>query len=422
MNDRPLRVCLLSYRGNPRTGGQGIYIRHLARELAALGHRVDVWSGPPYPEIEDGDGVRLVPVPSLDLWSDEHFFRLQSWRDLGDPVHRSEWLRTMTGVFDEPRSFCERVLRRYRALPETERHDVVHDNQSLGRGLLDLRRLVPLVATIHHPITVDRRLDLETARSLKRRIGLRRFYRFIPMQLEVARRLERVVTVSRKSFADIQAEFGLDPARMRVVEVGVDTDQFRPLDGHQRRPDRLMTTLSADVPLKGIRYLLEAFASLRRRRPTLTLTVIGSTRDSSGTARLMEELNLDGSVRLTGRVSYDEIVRQYAQAAVAVVPSLYEGFGLPAAEAMACQVPVVCTRAGALPEVVGEDGSAGIVVPPGDPERLERAIADLLDAPERRRTMGEAGRARVEARFTWRRTAERTVDVYRELLAERSGC
>jgi glycosyltransferase involved in cell wall biosynthesis len=421
MNDQPLQICLLTYRGNPRVGGQGIYIRHLSRELVALGHDVEVWSGPPYPELESDGGGRLVEIPSLDLWNEDHFFRVRRWRELLDSIHRSEWLRTMTGIFDEPRSFCERVVRRFRSLTSGCRFDVVHDNQALGTSLLELQRMLPLVSTIHHPITVDRRLDLATERSLKRRIGLRRFYRFIPMQRAVARRLERVVTVSRKAHRDIQTEFGLDPARMRIVEVGVNTDQFRPLEGVQRRPDRIMTTLSADVPLKGIRYLLEAFALLRRDRPSLTLTVIGSTNGASGTARLIHDLNLDGSIRLTGRVTYEEIVHSYAESTVAVVPSLYEGFGLPAAEAMACQVPVVCTRAGALPEVVGEDGGAGLIVPPGEPESLSRAIAELLDAPERRRAMGEAGRRRVEAQFTWRRTAERTVEVYRELIAERTG-
>jgi glycosyltransferase involved in cell wall biosynthesis len=417
-----LRICLLTYRGNPRCGGQGIYIRHLSRELARLGHQVEVWSGPPYPEIEPDSGVRLVEIPSLDLWNEDHFYRVERWRDLADPIHRSEWLRTMTGIFDEPRSFCERAVMRYRQLARHQRFDILHDNQSLGTGLIELQRMAPVVTTIHHPITVDRRLDLASERSIKRKIGLRRFYRFIPMQLEVAREMERVITVSHKSYRDIQTEFELDPRRMRVVEVGVDPEQFRPLPDVERRSDRIMTTLSADVPLKGIHYLLEAFAQLRRERPSLKLTVIGSTNGASGTARLIDELGLDGSIRLTGRVTYEEIVHSYAESTVAVVPSLYEGFGLPAAEAMACTVPVVCTRAGALPEVVGEDGSAGIIVPPGDPERLSQAIGELLDAPERRLEMGEAGRRRVEQRFTWRQTAKRSVEVYQELLAERSRC
>jgi glycosyltransferase involved in cell wall biosynthesis len=422
MATRPLRVCLLTYRGNPHTGGQGIYIRHLARELALLGHDVEVWSGPPYPELASHTGVRLVEIPSLDLWNEDHFFRVERWRDLRDPIHRSEWIRTMTGVFDEPRSFCERVLREYRQLAPETRHDVVHDNQSLGTGLLELQRMVPLVTTIHHPITVDRRLHLAEGGSLKRRIGLRRWYRFVPMQVRVAREVERIITVSNKSFQDIQTEFGVDSARMRIAEVGVDTHLFRPLPGIERRPDRIITTLSADVPLKGIRYLLEAFALLRQDRPSLRLTVIGSANGASATAKLIDRLDLDGSIRLTGRVTYDEIVRSYAESTVAVVPSLYEGFGLPAAEAMSCTVPVVCTGAGALPEVVGEDGSAGIIVPASDPVSLSTAIGELLDQPERCRAMGTAGRQRVEARFTWRRTAELTAEVYRELMSERAMC
>lgn len=417
MSGEPLRILLLTYRGNPRSGGQGIYIRNLSRELAALGHEVHVWSGPPYPELDPGPVFR--PVPSLDLWNEAHFFRVQRWRDLLDPIHFSEWARTMTGAFPEPRTFCQRVVRLYKQLPPDQRFDIVHDNQALGPGLLRLQEWVPVVTTIHHPITVDRRLALAAERSWRKRIGLRRWYSFIPMQVRVAQRLGHIITVSRTAARDIQQEFGIPPERIHVVEVGVDTRTFRPLEGIQRLPDRIMTTVSADVPLKGFDYLLEAFAQLRRHRPGLSLTVIGAANGRSRAMRRIQELGLNGAVRLTGRVPTEEIVRQYAQASVAVVPSLYEGFGLPAAEAMACKVPVVSTRAGALPEVVGEDGRAGILVPPGDSESLGRAIAALLDAPERRVEMGEAGRARVEALFTWRRTAERTVDLYRQLVAAR---
>jgi glycosyltransferase involved in cell wall biosynthesis len=416
MSSTPLRIALLTYRGNPSCGGQGIYTRHLSRELAALGHTVDVWSGQPYPVLDPM--VPLVEVPSLDLWNEEQFFRFPKLTELGDPTNVAEWLLTVTGGFPEPRMFMRRVLRRFRSLPSAERYDVVHDNQSLGAGLLPLHDLVPVVATIHHPITVDYRIALGSARSWRKRLGLRRWYTFVPMQIRVARRLRQVITVSQSAAADLATEFGLDPARMRVILCGVDLGTFRPLPETARRPDQLITTVSANAPLKGFHFLLEAFAALRQRRPALKLTVVG--RDGHAeTQQKMRQLRLDGTVRFTGWITSEEIVRLYAESALAVVPSLYEGFGLPAAEAMACQVPVVSTRAGALPEVVGSDGSAGVLVPPGNSESLARLIDELLDQPERRVEMGAAGRRRVEALFSWRRTAEQTVEVYRQAIAER---
>lgn len=418
MSAAPLRICFLTYRGNPHCGGQGIYTSYLSRELAALGHDVEVWSGQPYPELDSA--VPLCRIPSLDLWNEEQFFRFPSLRELRDPINRAEWLRTVTGGFPEPLTFARRVARLYRSLPLAARYDVIHDNQCLADGLLELQRLTPVVTTIHHPVTVDRKLALAAAPNWRKRWGLRRWYGFIPMQIRVARLLDRVMTVSQRSASDVTAEFGVDRQRIRVVENGVDLKQFRPLPNVARRPDRLIATISSDAPLKGLPYLLDALAALRRERPSLTLTVIGRN-GQERTERQLQALNLNGAVSFTGRLEIEDMVKAYAEATIAVVPSLYEGFGLPAAEAMACQVPVVSTRAGALPEVVGSDGTAGILVPPGESESLARPIAALLDAPGRRTAMGIAGRERVASLFTWRRTAERTVDVYREIIAERRG-
>jgi glycosyltransferase involved in cell wall biosynthesis len=131
-------------------------------------------------------------------------------------------------------------------------------------------------------------------------------------------------------------------------------------------------------------------------------------------------LGLEDAIHFTGRVPAESIAHAYAEATLAVVPSLYEGFGFPAGEAMACQVPVVSSRGGALPEVVGDDGTCGSLVPPKDSAALAHAIDQLLDQPERRAAMGRAGRARVLQHFTWQRAAERTVDVYREVIEERA--
>ncbi|MEW6267750.1 MAG: glycosyltransferase family 4 protein [Thermodesulfobacteriota bacterium] len=415
--EKPLRVCLLTYRGNPRSGGQGIYVRLLSRELAALGHQVDVWSGPPYPEL--GDGVRLVKVPSLDLWNEAALLRRPSLRELRDPINVAEYARTALGGFPEPLTFSRRVARRFARDALARHYDIVHDNQSLGPGLLRVRERLPVVATIHHPVTMDFRIALRAAPTRLKRWGLRRWYSFLPVQKRVSRRLDRVLTVSQASARDLAAEYGIRSELLRVVGNGINLEVFHPLPDIERRDDRLITTLSADSPLKGFSFLLDALAELRKTRPTLELTVIGQPGVRSQTSAQVKRLGLAAAVRFTGRVEAEDIARAYAESAIAVVPSLYEGFGFPAGEAMACEVPIVSTTAGALPEVVGRDGRAGVLVEPGSAPALARAIGELLDAPERRREMGVAGRARVTALFTWRRAAERTVESYRETIQER---
>jgi glycosyltransferase involved in cell wall biosynthesis len=418
LSGEPLRICLLTYRGNPRSGGQGIYVRLLSRELTALGHQVDVWSGPPYPELDEG--VRLVKVPSLDLWNEQALFRRPTLRELRDPINVAEYARTALGGFPEPLTFSRRVARRFRREALMRHYDVVHDNQCLGPGLLHLRTRVPVVATIHHPVTMDFRIALRAAPTRLKRFGLRRWYSFLPVQKRVSRNLDRVLTVSQASARDLQSEYGIDGGRMRVVGNGIDLDVFHPLPGIARRTDRLITTLSADSPLKGFPFLLEALARLRATRPTLELKVIGEPGLRTQTAKLVGRLGLRDAVHFTGRVTAEDIARAYAESTVAVVPSLYEGFGFPAGEAMACEVPVVSTTAGALPEVVGRDGTAGLLVEPGSAPALAEAIGRLLDDAVLRREMGIAGRARVESLFTWRRAAERTVASYREILHTRA--
>lgn len=423
MSGEPLRIALLTYRGNPRSGGQGIYVRLLSRELVHLGHQVDVWSGQPYPELLDG--ANLVKVPSLDLWNEKAFFRFPTMKELRDPINVSEYARTVTGGFPEPFTFAQRVKRTLDGMNGSgPRYDVLHDNQTLGPALLGLQTRTPLVATIHHPVTRDKRIALQSAQGIRKWYGLHRWYTFLPKQLKVSRALDRVMTVSEASKNDLQGEYGIEGNRIRVVGIGIDTGVFYPREGFKREDELLVCTLSADSPIKGFVYLLDALALLRKTRPNLKLRAVGNPGRKTTTQQHLERLGLQDAVEFTGKVEADEIAELYARATIACVPSLYEGFGLPAGEAMACGVPVVATTGGALPEVVGRDGKAGVLVEPRSGEALAGAIGELLDAPERRREMGEAGRQRVESLFTWRRAAERRVEIYREAIAERKslGC
>ncbi len=411
-----LRIAFLVYRGNPQCGGQGVYTRHLARELAALGHSVEVLSGQPWPALDDGIG--FTPVPGLDLYREPDPFRLPHPREVRDLPSAVELGVMLTAGFGEPLAFSLRARRLLQG--RAGRYDVVHDNQCLGTGMLGVMADGwPLLTTLHHPITVDRQLALNHAEGRWQRVTTRRWFGFLGMQARVARRLPAVVTVSESSRADIAAQMGVDPARITVVPVGVDHTVFRPRPEVAPVPGRIMVTSSSDVPMKGLVPLLEALARLRTRR-LLELVVIGRPRPGGRVDRAIDRLGLRDAVRCVSGISDDELARCYAEAQVAVVPSLYEGFSLPAVEAMACGVPVVATTGGALPEVVGRSGETGLLVPPNDPPALAAAIAGLLDDPAARGRLGAAGRERVLRRFTWQITAQGTADCYRGLLEQQA--
>jgi glycosyltransferase involved in cell wall biosynthesis len=410
-----LRVALLVYRGNPTCGGQGVYTRHLSRELVALGHSVEVFSGQPWPHLDEGVG--FTPLPGLDLYREPDPFRLPHAREVRDLAAVVEVGTMLTAGFGEPRAFARRARKALAA--RRGAFDLVHDNQCLGRGMLGMvADGWPLLTTLHHPITVDRQLALDHPAGRWPRLGTRRWFGFLGMQVRVARRLPAVVTVSQSSRRDIAAQMGVRHDRMTVVPVGVDHTVFRPHPDVARVPGRVMVTSSSDVPLKGLVPLLEAVAKLRADRP-LELLVVGRPRPGGRVDRAIERLGIADVVRCVHGISDEELARAYAEAELVVVPSLYEGFSLPAVEAMACGAPVVATTGGALPEVVGPDGETALLVQPDDPGALAQAIGRLMDDPALRRRLGAGGRARVLERFTWRVTAEQTAECYRAVVEGR---
>lgn len=412
---RRLRVAYLVYRGNPHCGGQGVYTRYLADALTELGHHIEVFSGPPYPELVEPS--QLTKVPSLDLYRPENPFRVPWPWEFKSTIDVREFAIMCAAGFPEPYAFSLRVRRLLRK--RRAGFDVVHDNQCLGSGLVRmLDEGWPVLATLHHPITVDRDLELSHALTRRRRLALRRWYGFLDMQERVARRIPRLVTVSESSKRDIVAQMGVDPARLHVVPVGVDPRVFTLRPSIARVPGRIMTTASADVPMKGLAPLLEALAKARTERDHAHLVVIGRPKEKSAIPAMIERLGLGNAVRFVHGVTTERIVDLYAEAEIAAVPSLYEGFSLPAIEAMACGVPIVATTGGALPEVVGRDGDTGLLVAPGDPSALAAAIVRALDDSRIRARIGAAGRARALDRFTWRSTALGTVEQYRALLDE----
>lgn len=407
------RIALLSYRGDPHCGGQGVYVRNLSRELVRLGHHVEVIAGTPTPTVDDG--VVLTHLPSLDLYSEPDPFRVPRPWELRDRIDIMEFATMCAAGFPEPRTFSLRAARHLRK--RRQDFDVVHDNQCLGVGLDQIRADgFPLVATIHHPIHRDRDLELAAVTGL-RRFTLRRWYAFARMQARVARRVPDVITVSESSAADIEQDMGIPHERLHRVPVGFDPAVFHPRPDLVRHPHRIVTTASADVPLKGLTHLLEAVAKLRTERE-VELVVVGRLRPDGPTDRLLGDLGLRHAVQFVSGLEDQALAELLATAAVVAVPSLYEGFCLPAIEAMASRTPVVATTGGALPEVVGD---GGLLVPPGDGPALAGAIRRLLDDDALRDHLGASGHDRVRRRFTWRAVARQTAQVYEAAIDRQAG-
>jgi len=406
----PLRVAYLTYRGKPHVGGQGVYTRHLTKALADLGHTVEVFGGQPYPVLDDR--ITMHKLPSLDIFNDTYpgrvpaYWEIKTWPDV------VETARFMTGQFSEPLAFSKRALRTL--TPRVNDFDLVHDNQCLGWDILKIEKLIPTIVTLHHPITKDRELEMSHAPSRWKRRSVGRWYSFVDMQGKVASKMPRIVVVSENSITDINKDMGVSRDRMRLVPVGVDPDLFKPQPHIARDPGRLITTASADVALKGLSYLLEAMALLRKDRD-IRLTIIGKPRPGHS-MDLIDSLGLRPHIDFVSGVTDERIVELYAEAELAVVPSLYEGFSLPAIEAMSTGICLVATDGGALPEVTGTHNETVLQCPAANAEALAAVIATGLDSAELRARIGEAGRQRVVSRWTWKHCAELTVEQYREVL------
>ena len=407
----PLRICILSYRSDPKVGGQGVYVDYLSQALVKAGALVDVVSGPPYPELSAD--VNLVKLPSLDLFSKPHHghFALRP-KHLLSPTDTYEYFGHLSGKFVEPFAFGQRAyqyLKRHRA-----KYDVILDNQTLAHGIgrVHARLGLPLTTIIHHPITRDLKLAVEAATDWKHRWLARRWYSFIKMQIKVARTLPAITCPSEHAKADIVSEFGVAPDRIHPISLGVDQQAFSPDPNIQVAPGKIVTTASADTPLKGLHILVEAYHKLLNTHPDLELVVIGKLRKGQA-RRAILDLGLKDRVVFKSDLTREELANEFRSATVAVTPSLYEGFGLPAAEAMSCGTPVIVTDGGALPEVAGD---AGIIVPKGDPNALADAIDGLVSNRERRSEVAEACLKRANAHFNWDSIAPKYIDFFRNAM------
>ncbi len=404
-----MKIGILSYRSHPYSGGQGIYVRHLSKALQKLGHEVTVLSGPPYPNLDAS--IKLEKIPSLDLFESEDRIKEFKFRFLFSPIDLYEWINVMTGGFPEPYTFGKRVLKH---LQESQQvFDVILDNQSLCSSLLDIQKFYPLAVTIHHPITKDHKLEMENASNWKERLSSRRWHNFLPMQKKVAPKLKKIICVSKPSMQDTIQELQVKPEKLEVILNGIDVDTFKPDKNMKIIENRIVTTASADIPLKGLRYLIDALPKVLEDFPKTHLIVIGKSPNESKIRKLIEDLDLNEKVFFKSNLSEEEIVDIYHTSQIAVIPSLYEGFGFGAGEAMACGTPLISTDSGGLKDVIGD---SAVRIQSGSVKDIEKEINNLFNDDERRRELSLKGRKRMEDLFDWKISASKYVKVFEEII------
>jgi glycosyltransferase involved in cell wall biosynthesis len=404
-----LKVGLLSYRSHPYSGGQGIYIKHLSKALSDIGHDVSVLSGPPYPELDNS--VELIEIPSLGLFETEDRMKAFSLDLLLNPLDLYEWLTVMSGGFPEPYTFGKRVLKYLET--NNRDFDIILDNQSLCDSLLEIQKIYPLAVTIHHPITKDLKLEIENASNWKEKLSSIRWHNFLPMQKKVAPRLNKIICVSKPSKRDIIEEFLVDPQKIEVILNGIDIKKFVPNPSIHYKANKIITTASADIPLKGLKYLILALPKIIESYPETSLTVIGKSPRDSKLRKLIADLSLEDRISFQSGITEEEIVDLYHSSEIAVIPSLYEGFGFGAGEAMACGVPLISTHSGGLEEVVGD--SAEIILP-ASTEEIESAVIKLFNNSERKIELSKMGRERMENMFDWHIAAKSYENAFKEVI------
>ena len=408
-----MKIGLLSYRSNPFSGGQGIYVKHLSLALTKLGHQVDVISGPPYPDLHKD--INLIKIPSLNLFELEDNLRLRSFRPsfLFNLADFREWLGVLSGSFPEPYAFGKRV-NIYLDKTSTD-YDLIHDNQSLCYELINIQKEIPLVTTIHHPITRDRRLALEAAATWKERLSINRWHSFLRMQKKVAPQLNRIVCPSNQSKADVIEELKVNEENVDVVLNGIDLDSFNRDERVEKKPYRIITTASADVPLKGLKFLIEAMTEIIEEIPEAHLMVLGRAKKEGDIAKQISRLNLEEKISFRSGLSQSEVVSLYASSHICVIPSLYEGFGFGAGEAMACGLPLISTQSGGLKEVIGQDA---VIIEARSSKAIVKAVKDLFSNKEKQLALSRAGRKRMENEFNWMKAAEAYEEIYSKTIKE----
>ena len=390
-----LNIAILSYRSAEFGGGQGVYVKDISKALQSAGHNVEVISGPPYPNLDNG--IKLIKLPGLNL------FETFSFKDRLRKIHKKrgkslsdyyEFISVLLGGFPEPKTFGYRANK----FLSKNNYDVIIDNQSISYGMLNIQKNNPFIEIIHHPITFDFKFELAASKKIKYKISRYRWYSFLRMQKKVAPKIKNIITPSYSSKEGIIEEFDCSKDAVTVINNGLDTDEFSPIESVTPDPFRLITTASADVPLKGLDYSLRALKLLKKEFPKIHLIVIGKIKQGGHTERLIRKLNISDSVFFKSNLSKNDIKELYASSSIAIVSSLYEGFGYPVIEAMSCEIPLIATNVSSIPELTS---SFATLINSKDENAIEKNVKNILLNYKSYKERAIRGRNHIKQTFNW---------------------
>jgi len=376
-----------------------------------------VISGPPYPNLDEK--VNLIKLPGLDLFQTFIFkdrLKILIKKKNKRAIDFYEFFSTFFGGFPEMSTFGERAKE---FLDKNLHYDIVIDNQSISYGMLEIQKKFPLIEIIHHPITKDYKFELQSSSSFMYKLSRHRWYSFLKMQKRVAPQLKTIVTPSINSLKDIASDFNVNKKNINVINNGLDIDIFIPYEEIKRNPTKLITTASADVALKGLDYTLKSLASLVNDFPEISLTVIGNMKKGGHTSRLIDELDIKDRVLFKTGLSKEEIAKEYASSSIAIVSSLYEGFGYPVIEAMSCEVPLIATNVSSIPELVGDYAE---LIPAENTNALSNAIRTILNDYSQYKNIASKGRQHIVNNFNWLKITEEYENIINKTINDFLKC
>lgn len=404
-----LKIALLSYRSDPFSGGQGIYIKNISEALHNRGHEITIFSGNPLPEVNKAIKVVRIETPGFFETFDS-LERLKIFTSLEkNRLNFMDFFETFTGTFTEPVFFGERLVKNKYFQETVDEFDIFHDNQSISSYPETV--LKKLVTTLHHPIHVDKEIDLTTEKSFLTRLSIKRWYSFLNFQKKNLKAVKKVISPSLSSKNDICRYFDYPSKNISVIWNGINLDDCK---FHQRESfnANFVTIISADVPMKNLKTVLKALYLLKQEGINAKLTIVGDLREDNN--KLIDRLGLTKEITYKSKLPRKQLIQSLNNADIGIAPSKYEGFGFPLVEMIATGLPVIVSDKASLPELAG---NAGLIFNSSDSNDLKEKMKELIENAALRNKVTENSKLRRDDFFGWDEYAKKLEDLYKEIIS-----
>jgi len=404
-----LKIALLSYRSDPFSGGQGIYIKNISEALHNRGHEITIFSGNPLPEVNKAIKVVRIETPGFFETFDS-LERLKIFTSLEkNRLNFMDFFETFTGTFTEPVFFGERLVKNKYFQETVDEFDIFHDNQSISSYPETV--LKKLVTTLHHPIHVDKEIDLKSEKSFLTRLSIKRWYSFLNFQKKNLKAVKKVISPSLSSKNDICRYFDYPSKNISVIWNGINLDDCK---FHQRESfnANFVTIISADVPMKNLKTVLKALYLLKQEGINAKLTIVGDLREDNN--KLIDRLGLTKEITYKSKLPRKQLIQSLNNADIGIAPSKYEGFGFPLVEMIATGLPVIVSDKASLPELAG---NAGLIFNSSDSNDLKEKMKELIENAALRNKVTENSKLRRDDFFGWDEYAKKLEDLYKEIIS-----